>query len=427
MKISKIVAVLMVVTLLVLSAAGCKSSTSPQKAKPVTITMAFMGDGANKATTQTIFDEFTKENPNIKVNVMFVAASGSSWNDYFTKIQTMVAGGNAPDLSDVAIEGAKMFVSTGLCMPIDQYIKGNADVKKELADMPSNLEAPFIQNGKTYGIAKSWNNVVMHFNTKLLAAAGLSVPADNWDMSTFLDYCKKLTKTVDGKKQFAVAIPNYWFGAEAWLYNNKGAFLNADQTKCTINDPNSVEMFQLWQDLVLKYKYAPYPDPNVDAIKQLIDGQVAMGSWGRWPVQEYKDNKFTDVAIQYLPSFKTNNVINGEDATFTLKNTKHPAEAVKVAVWMAGSYFVKNYYGYGNIPASKTVADEVIGAAGVPQNWQLFYKTATISTPVQAPVQYAAIATVYDSYITDILSKPVNVQTELDKAAAQINGILSNQ
>jgi multiple sugar transport system substrate-binding protein len=425
MRLKSVVLTLFVATVL-FAVTGC--SGAMQK-KPVTIKMAYMqGQSVTKEQTEKIFEEFTKSNPTIKVDVTFIPAGGSGWNDYFTKIQTMIAGGNAPDICDVAIEGIRMFVSMGLAQPLDGFIKAHPDaIGDAFTDINPHLEVPFKIDGNTYGVVNNWNNVVMHFNTKLLKDAGLAVPKENWGKEDLLKYCAKLTKTVNGKKQFAISIPNYYFGAEAWLYNNHASVLNADMTKCTLNEPNSVEIFQLWQDMVQKYKYAPYPDPNVDAINQLITGQTAMGSWGRWPVQEYKNNNFTDVAVQYLTNFKTNVVEFGSGGTVVLKSSKHLDEASRVAIWMSSSYFIKNYYGYSAIPTRKSVADEVIPAAGVPQNYDLYYKTAEIAVPVQAPPQYAVIATIFDRYLSEILSKPVSVKDELDKATAEIDAVLAGK
>jgi ABC-type glycerol-3-phosphate transport system substrate-binding protein len=363
--------------------------------------------------------------------VLYIPVS-SGWSEYFTKIQTMIAGGNAPDVSQIAIEGIQMFTSMGLALPMDSYMKAHPDVVGDaLTDINPNLEKPFIIGGKTYGLVADWNNVVMHFNTKLLSDAGLSVPAETWTMQDYLNYCKALTKTVNGKKQFGTSIPNSYFQTEGILYANGASILNDDMTKCTLNSPQAVQIFQMYQDLVLKYKYAPYPDPKVDSIQQLAIGQTAMGAWGRWPVAEYVQDNFKDVAIQLLPNFQSagsnQKVVFGSGAICALKSTSHPDEAIKFAIWTASQYFEKNYYGTGSIPTRKSVADEVIPQAGVPQNSDLFYKTASYATAVQAPSQYANIQTIFDKYMSEILSSPVDVKTELDKATDEINNVLANQ
>lgn len=395
--------------------------------KQTAVKLAFFGGEVDKAATQKIFDQFTKENPDIKVDLIYIPAN--DWPDYFTKIRTMIAGGNAPDLCRVAIEGVQMFTSLGLAQPMDAFIKKNPKIVGDaFADIHPKLQAPFTVKGKTYGLVCEWNNNVIHFNTKLLREVGLEVPAESWNKETFLEYCKKLTKTVNGKPQYAVAIPNYYFGVEAWLYANGAAILNANMTKCTLNQPKAVEIFQLWKDLIYKYKYAPFPDPNVNQIQQLIDGQVAMGTWGRWPLQSYVSNNFSDVAVQYLPKFSSkNDVVFGSAAFCVLKSSKHRDEAMRTAVWTAGKYFVKNFYGLGSIPARRSVASEVIPAAGLPKNYDLYYKSADFAKGVQSPVQYPEVANVLDRYLTAALSNQMEVQEAMNKATAEINAVLAKK
>ena len=430
MKIRKILALLMVLVLSV-TLFGCASKEEPKKEESKnavkTVKVAFMGAGANKDETQKIFDMFTKANPNIKVEVMFIPVNGGSgWNDYFTKIQTMVAGGNAPDVTFVAIEGIRMMDKLKLAMPINDYINKYPDyVAGADTDINPNLQKPFIIDGKNYGYVTEWNNVVMHFNTKLLKEAGLELPKENWNKEDFLNYCSKLTKTVNGKKQYALAIPNYYFAAEAWLYNNMASILSEDMTKCTLNEPNSVEMFQLWQDLIYKYKYAPAPEPGVDSAQQLMQGQVAMACAGRWFTQNYVDNNFKDAAVQYLPNLKTNKVNFGSGAFCVLSSSKNKEEAAKLTLWTAGKEFTTAYLGKGAIPTRKSVADEVIPKLDVPQNKELFYKTADKAVAVQSPAQYPAIATVFDKYLSAILSNQMKAQEALDLATKEIDAILA--
>lgn len=396
-------------------------------ATPVNVRLAFFGAEANKEATQQIFEQFTKENPDISVELIYIPAN--DWPDYFTKIRTMIAGGNAPDLCRIAVEGIQMFTSLGLAQPMDDFIKKNPQlVGDALTDIHPKLEAPFKINGKTYGLVCEWNNNMIHFNTKLLKEAGLSVPSGDWNRDTFLNYCQKLTKVTQGKQQFAVAIPNYYFGIEAWLYANGASILNDNMTQCTLNQPKAVEIFQLWKDLIYKYKYAPFPDPNANQIQQLIDGQVAMGTWGRWPTAVYVSNHFSDVAVQYLPKFSSKyDVVFGSAAYSVLNTSKHLNEALRTSLWTAGRYFVSHYYGLGDIPARRSVAAQVIPAAGIPQNYDLFYRSADFAKVVQAPVQYPDVANVVDKYFTAVVSSQMEVQDAMDKATAEINTILSNK
>jgi ABC-type glycerol-3-phosphate transport system substrate-binding protein len=398
---------------------------------PITIKVAFMAGYLPEAKGgvkwgEQIFKKFEDENPDIKIQLIAVPLSGggSGWNEYFTKIQTMAAAGNAPDVFHVAIEGIQAMVKLGLARPLDDYLdKHPAEKEEAIKDIHPNLLKPFIIKGKLYSLVHDWNNVVMHFNMKLLKQAGLGVPPSNWTLKMFLDYCKKLTNPAKG--QYAFTIPNYYFGFSAWLINNDTNFLTPDMKGVIFDSPKTIEVLQLMHDLVHKYKYAPVPQPNVDSILQLVEGKIAMGCWGRWPTTTYVNNNFKDVAIQLLPKLKTQKVIFGSGGGVVYSGTKNYEQAAKVAVWMASPYFMKNFYGVGNIPTRKSVADEVIPALGIPKNYQLYYKSADIAVPVQSPPAYSEIASIFDRYMSGILSGEMKPEDAAKKAAAEMRDALA--
>lgn len=56
----------------------------------------------------------------ISVEVIYVASTGG-WGGFFSKIQTMIAGGDAPDVIRIAIEGFELFLDNGIIIPLNEY------------------------------------------------------------------------------------------------------------------------------------------------------------------------------------------------------------------------------------------------------------------------------------------------------------------
>lgn len=392
----------------------------------VTLTLAMCGDGTTKASLDKLLEKYTEET-GVKVESMFIAGN---WGEYCTKLQTMVGGGNEVDCAILAIEGVSKFLNMGIAEPIDDWIEANPDIAKEILDdtSPSFQEVFKDDEGKTYAFPFSFNNVVMHINTDRLQEAGLEAPGEGWNKDEFLTYCEKLTTEKDGVKQYAVAVPyGEYFCAEAWLYNNGASYMNDDFTESTINSPEAVEIFQLWQDLIYKYGYAPIPEENVSPIAQIINGQVAMASYGRWPTANYVADDFSDVTIQYLPSFSENQQIGGVDGIFTLKNSKHIEEAKNLAAWMSQAEFEGEYLSVGNIPALHSLAEQKISELGIPENNQLFYvdSNTDIYKPVSAPPQFTECSNIVLTAISEICVNQSDVQETLDAAAEEMNDVLA--
>lgn len=417
----------MAVMLSACMAAGVMGGTTmTASAEDVTLTLAMCGDGTTKASLDELLAQYTEET-GVKVETIFIAGN---WGEYCTKLQTMVGGGDDLDCAILAIEGVSKFLNMGIAEPINDWMEANPEISDAiLADTSPSFQEVFKDaDGNTYAFPFSFNNVVMHFNTDRLAEAGLEAPAADWSTEEFLDYCEKLTTEKDGVKQYAVAVPyGEYFCAEAWLYNNGATYMNEDFTESLINSPEAVEVFQLWQDLIYKYGYAPIPEENVSPIAQIINGQVAMASYGRWPTANYVNDDFDAVTIQFLPNFSTNQQIGGVDGIFTMKSSKHIEEAKELAAWMSQSDFEGQYLSVGNIPALHSLAETKISDLGIPQNCELFYldSNTDIYKPVSAPPQFTECSSIVLTAISEICVNQADVQETLDAAAEEMNEVLS--
>jgi ABC-type glycerol-3-phosphate transport system substrate-binding protein len=390
----------------------------------VTLVLAMIGDGLMKDRLDELLLEFTEET-GVAVETFFIAGS---WEEYVMSLQTMIGGGEQLDAAILAIEGVEMFLGMGLALPIDDFIAANPDVANQIyADTNPNLTVPFSRDGQTFAFPFSWNNVVMHINLNRLEEAGLDLPPSNWDRATFMQYMEALTVEADGTTQFAIAVPapGGYFMQEAWLFNNGAQYMSDDFTTSLINSPEAVEVFQLWQDLIHVYGFAPIPEPGVNQIQQVIQGQVAMGSWGRWPTTAYLAAGFYDVAIQWLPNFRQNMPIFGVDGIFVISNTDHPEEAIALAAWMSDREFQSAYLSDGNIPASRSLSQETISATGIPYNYQLFFEDVGMMRAVSSPPQFAQVALIVERASSEILINNADVQTTLNNAAEEMNAVLA--
>ena len=82
---------------------------APAPAEPVTITYCnFNSSGGNEETLAKMVVAFEAEHPNIKVEVETIG-----YDDYFTQMQTRVAGGTAPDCYELNIENFAAYANKG--------------------------------------------------------------------------------------------------------------------------------------------------------------------------------------------------------------------------------------------------------------------------------------------------------------------------
>lgn len=401
---------------------GSTASTATPSGDGVTLRCIWNGDGDNRDKLLRCLEDYTKETGNT-VDFTFVPGN---WGEYFTKIQTMVVGGEQIDCIFAAIEGFQMFNDLGLALPLTDYVNAHQEEVDELmADVPDGLEKTFYWDDTLYGFPQAYNTMVTHYNTKEFAEVGLENPGEGFTTDDLLNAAEKLTREVDGVKHYAVYVPTSYFELESMVRNFGGAYMNEDFTEATINSPECVEAFQFYKDLIHKYGYAPIPEPNQSSSQMLIDGTVAMFFAGRWPLFDYKASEFTDVGITNIPIAHEDVMQFGIDGMFVSSATQHYEEAAELGFWMSKPEYMIDYLTEGSIPTRLSVAEETVPTLGYPLNAELFYNRSDTAVPISSPIAFADCSSIVVDAASKIFVEQADVQTVLNDANDKINMALA--
>ena len=394
-------------------------------AEPVEIKIAYPSDDGAEEKLNILIDEFNKSYPNIKVNYILIPFS--SWPDYITKLKTMVAGGTGPDVARLAVEGIQSFVADGMALPFDDFIAENADLMEELGvnDIHPNINAPFQVDGKTYGFAWDWNNIVMFLNKDVFAEKNIELPGSDWNKDKFLEIAQTLTYEKDGEKVYGTVAPTDYFTVTAWLYNNNASVLNEDMTECTLNSPEAIETIQFLHDLVYKYEVAPAPSAGLDTSNLFMNGQIAMLGNGRWSIASLANNNFEDYDIQALPALSTQQSSFGSGSFPVLSSTKHPYEAMLFSSWLSASSFSQEtFLKTDSVPSRISVMEKILPTM-LPENGMLWRESADVAKSIQAPTQLTDVTAVFDKYMSLVFANEISVEDGMNKATEEINAILA--
>jgi ABC-type glycerol-3-phosphate transport system substrate-binding protein len=380
------------------------------------------GNVFNKATVN-MFQEYVDETGN---TLEIIYATNNGWGDYAQKIQTMIAGGEAPDIFQMAIEGFQIFYSRDMLEPFDPFFDKYPEQRVVLEGQHPKLLAPFRVNGELYGLSFGWNNVCTHINLNLLREAGLELPPANWNLATFLEYARKMTFTrSDGTKVYGVSVPNSYFTIDPWLFNNNASILDDQWAKATINSPDAVEVFQFLQDLIYKYEVAPRPP--FDETNLFMANQIGMYSSGRWPQRSYTASGFDAVDVMPLPSNKTQVAIFGSGIYPILKSSKNKDAAFLLACKMASEKAQAAILEDDSIAAVTAVMDKMVRESKFPKNTVLFREQADIARAVESPPDYADIEGAVSRAMSKIYANEMSAKAALDICAQEINAILANK
>jgi multiple sugar transport system substrate-binding protein len=115
-----------------------------------------------------IIAAFEAENPNITIETQTAA-----YDDYFTSLQTQVAGGTAPDTFELNYENFVTYARSGALLDL-----GSAGIDTSRY-YPLALEG-FQDGGTQYGLPATFSDVVLIYNKTLFDEAGLDYPSPDW-------------------------------------------------------------------------------------------------------------------------------------------------------------------------------------------------------------------------------------------------------
>ena len=411
-------------------AVATSAPAQPAAATPTTAPAA-KGTVTIRATSQMAVDQLNGFGAQIKdqldaknIKLDIYETTMNNWSEYADKVITQIAGGEQVDVIMIAIEGIPLLGIKNILVDLAPYLAAdptttnmiNTDIAPVLTDMLK-------YKGKLLEIPFSWNNMILYYNTKIMADAGISVPMHmTWD--DFLQICQKVAN-VKGTASDRYAY-NFWpsgvFGWLSWFYQNDGqGYLTDDQVNSNLNNPKVAETVQFMADLVLKYKVSPNPK-GWDEQGQFLAGNVVMRTCGRWCIAGLLSNKFTDYDLVYQPH-KSGAVLTdaGTDGWGVSSKSKTPNEAYAVAVALSGPgpSLAMTKLG-GNIPALKSVANMPEFTQYGPKNTAIFYESLSGAKALQAPTNFNVIEPVVDRNLAPIWNGEVSVADGLAKAHTEL-------
>ena len=369
---------------------------------------------------QGIIDAFEKENPNINVENIQVPDS-----DYSQKINTMIIGGNAPDVILSFETDLPRFAANGAIEDLDPYIEKEASFKMD--DFIPAVENIAESTGGNYGLPWAYASEILYYNKDMFDEAKVEYPNAEWTWDDFKNAAEKLTvkegnKTVQWGAD-AISFRGMWYSmigaAGDDIVDSDGNLVLGDGLKKTLEFQN---------ELTNELKVSPQPTSG-DAVSDLFaSGSAAMTRTGSWMTMMYKDNDFNwDIAP--LPK---------EDRAYSTLHTgfytiasssKHKEEAWKFINFMMSETGQTMTSEWGNNPSAlRSVAEKGAyqnpGKNG-PSNWDTFAESAEAGqfgyTLINASVT-TGLVNDFDSYllgaksIDDIMTKSVpNAQKQIDK------------
>ena len=425
---NKKLALLMSAVLIGGSLVGCGSSEgTPDSSGEGTTTestdsgekkeIKFIGWGGieEKELIERIIAEYESQNPDVDIQFEIPA-------DYWPKLQTMIAGGEAPDIFYLGFPEFKEYYNQGVLLDMQPYLE---DVNLE-DFYETSLNSYKGEDGNLYGMPKDWGTYVFYYNKDLFEAAGVKTPAEyvaegNWTMDTMLQTAKEIQEKSDAEYGVVVE-PNRWkaFVGDEWVTPEGKVDVTSDQFASDL---------QFMADLWLKEGVAPTVEDltTLGASDRFSQGNTAMYMSGRWMAikMEAVEGLNWDVAPMPVANNRDNDAYTWVDsvALSVAKTSEHPEEAMDFIKFYVDEWAQTEMSVSGlGIPVRKAIAESdsfIKSIEGVNNSAHTAYEATTL------PVfdNWSETWKEFDNAFTDVFNGKITAKEGAAAAQTAIDGL----
>ena len=244
-------------------------ATQPEGAAPsgdkVPVKLATWAGVDEANELQAILDELNAN------STTYTITAELSPSEYWTKVQTTLAGGTAADLLWVDQEHLPDLAQGGALMDITSMVEGAGDLPA--ADLDDYYELTinaYRYDGKLYGLPWIGMPVMLYVNLDYLQEAGMDEAAVNdWTWDDFKAACQKLTVDANGNtadlpdfdpnniEHYGFSLVPGWPPLQQFIWQAGGDVISEDMQSVPIDSPEAIQGAQFVADLANNLNCTP--------------------------------------------------------------------------------------------------------------------------------------------------------------------------
>ena len=288
---------------------------------------------------------FEAANSGVRVRRINPGDAGS----FYTKLQTMLASGEPPDVFYVGAERVASFSDMGLLEPLDGFLEsdraGHVADEIKLEDFYPTTVSAFRFDGKTagngalYGIPKDFTTVGFYYNKDLFTKAGLKFPSANWTWNEYIADARAIAKLKDanGESYIGSEFVTWPMMVRAYLRSEGVEVRGNNFDELRLQDPKvqaALERLRSWrQDETNTLTSGRSKLATGAAV--FTTGRVGMaGPFGRWVVPEYRRIRDFDWDYAPLPRGAADGNVIATVSWSMAKQSKNKDTAWKLIRWL---------------------------------------------------------------------------------------------
>lgn len=224
--------------------------------------------------------------------------------DYYTKLQTTLAGSTGPDLFWLSQEYVAGYADLGAILDISDMLEADDTPAADLSDYFEPILKTAQYDGRTYGLPWISQPVMLYYNVKMFADAGIDPPDESWDWARFKEVAAELTDADAGVYGTSF---NSWPPIHMFIWQAGGETITPELDACPIDTPEAIEGAQFYADIIYKPEYAA-PESAIAEQgfgEMMKAGKIGMFYGGATDDLDYahkKDPANAEIAMALVPT-----------------------------------------------------------------------------------------------------------------------------
>jgi pectin-derived oligosaccharide transport system substrate-binding protein len=229
--------------LLVLSTGALFASSEPEVAAEgdAEIRFTWWGDTARHEKYNAIADLFENKNPGVTMIREF-----GGWSDYWDKLATQTAGGNAPDVQGMHLRYVANYAERGALRSLDEYVASGVI---DLSNFPEGVKGAGQFNGQQLMVAQGYTVEGWAYNQAIFDRLGVPYPDFDWSWDDLRDTLEAL-RAADGSSDF---FPGPDASAEDSMFNvfvkQRGKLMFTADGELGLDVADAAAWFEMWEGL----------------------------------------------------------------------------------------------------------------------------------------------------------------------------------
>ncbi|KAB8294451.1 ABC transporter substrate-binding protein [Bifidobacterium avesanii] len=348
---------------MVLSGCGADSGSGRNEDGSVTINLNWWGGDERVKRTEEAVKAFEQSHPNIHVEMQY-----SDWSRYFDKLNTAIAGDNAPDVIQMDEASLATFASQGILLDLGEV----SDVL-DLSDIDQSLADSGKWEGKQYAMPISSTPFGLIINHDVLDKLGLTLPdTSTWTWDEFIDFAAQVRKKSNGEYYGINSTMGNGMSLHLWArQNNEALYTNG---KVSISVDTMTSYLQMAYDWTHGDEIAGTTDQWAEQHSATLNqgalgtGKAAMGFSQTTQLPAYVAAAGTEnMTLAPIPNLGKNpkyGYMKPGMHWVISASTKAPKEAAELVNWLVNSEEAGDILGSERgLPANKSILKKMSSSA----------------------------------------------------------------